>query len=227
MPYLLLGFVALAAVLLVLRGFTNANPAALARQLRLAIGAAALGSGLVLLTRGAVGWALPLSMLGAALLLQSAPFRFPTPSSGNASRVETEHLEVELDHDTGAIRGSIRKGFFKGCALESLKPVELAHLWHDCRFDDPQSAQILEAYLDRVHPSWREDMARAEREQPRGPDGRMTREEAYEILGLTPGATNDEIRAAHRELMLKVHPDHGGSTYLAAKINEAKDVLLG
>ena len=139
----------------------------------------------------------------------------------------TEHLEVELDHDTGDIRGRVLKGFFAGRLLEDLKPVELAHLWQDCRFADPQSAQIIEAYLDRLHPSWREDLARAEGEHGSGPEGRMTREQALEILGLAPGATEADIRRAHRELMMKLHPDHGGSTYLAAKINEAKDVLLG
>ena len=81
---------------------------------------------------------------------------------GQTSRVETEHLEVELDHDTGEIRGRVLKGFFAGRELENLAPVEMAHLWQDCRFADPQSAQILEAYLDRAHPTWREDMARAD-----------------------------------------------------------------
>jgi hypothetical protein len=141
--------------------------------------------------------------------------------------VTTEHLEVELDHETGDVRGRILKGFFAGRRLEDLKPVELAHLWQDCRFADPQSAQIVEAYLDRVHPSWREDMARQEGAQSPGTEGRMTREQALDILGLAPGATEADIRRAHRDLMMKLHPDHGGSTFLAAKINQAKDVLLG
>ena len=120
------------------------------------------------------------------------------------------------------------KGAFAGRQLEELAPLEMARLWQDCRFADPQSAQILEAYLDRAHPSWREDLARADGEPGRRPRAAsMTREQALEILGLAPGATEDDIRRAHRELMMKLHPDRGGSTYLAAKINEAKDVLLG
>jgi hypothetical protein len=132
---------------------------------------------------------------------------------------------MELDHDTGAMTGRILKGIFKGRGIESLAPKEMALLWQDCRFADPKSAQIIEAYLDREHPSWREDMARGEREM-RGANGRMSTGEALDILGLEPGASEDDIRRAHRELMLKLHPDRGGSTYLAAQINEAKDVLL-
>ena len=115
---------------------------------------------------------------------------------------------------------------FAGRDLASLGPADLGLLWQDCRHTDHQSAQLVEAYLDRIHPTWREDMARGESDMSRGPDGRMTEDEALEILGLEPGADEDAIRRAHRELMLRLHPDRGGSTYLAAKINEAKDVAL-
>jgi hypothetical protein len=232
MQYVLLGLVTLTLVLFFMRAYTVASPQVLARQLRIAGGVAALGGAAVLVARGLVGYAMTLAALGSWLLWggSGAPWGgFPgggQKSPGQSSRVETEHLEVELDHDSGDIRGRVRKGFFAGRDLESLAPIELAHLWQDCRFADPQSAQILEAYLDRMHPSWRDDMARADGAGA-GPDGRMTREQALEILGLKAGATEDDIRRAHRDLMLKLHPDRGGSTFLAAKINEAKDVLLG
>jgi hypothetical protein len=227
MQFLLLGLVALLATLLLARGFAIANPAALARGLRIAGGVAALAGAGVLLVRGLAGYAMSLAALGSWLLWGGNPWGFQGSahkSQGQTSRVVTDHLEVELDHDTGVIRGCVRKGFFAGRDLEGLAPAEVAHLWQDCRFADPQSAQILEAYLDRVHPTWREDMARDDGKRRAG--GAMTRAEALEILGLEPGADADAIRRAHRELMLKLHPDRGGSTFLAAKINEAKDVLL-
>ena len=172
-----------------------------------------------------------LAALGFWLLWGTGGFPWGGPggaqkSPGQTSRVVTDHLEVELDHDTGAITGQVRKGRFAQRELESLAPIEMAQLWLDCRFADPQSAQILEAYLDRVHPSWQEDLSRAGGGDGAASSGKMTRQQALEVLGLEPGASEVDIRRAHRELMMKVHPDHGGSTFLAAKLNEAKDVLL-
>lgn len=228
MQFFLLGLAALVLALLLITGFTRANPTAMARQMRLAGGALALGAAAIFLVRGAAGAASILGMLGVWLLGWSgaAPWGGSLPKSpGQTSSVTTEHLAMELDHDSGAMSGQVLKGMFAGRDLDTLKPAEVALLWHDCRFIDPQSAQLLEAYLDRIHPSWREDVSRGEREM-RDRDGRMTPDEAYEILGLNPGATDEEIRRAHRDLMLKLHPDRGGSTYLAAQVNEAKDVLL-
>jgi hypothetical protein len=230
MQYFLLGVVALGVGLLLLRGLAAASPAALVRGIRVGAGSMALAGALVLVVRGFLSYAMPLAMLGSWLLWGQGgswrnPFGGAGPRRGSASRVTTDHLEMELDHDSGAIRGTVRKGIFTGRAIEDLAPAELALLWRDCRFADPPSAQLIEAFLDRVHPSWREDMARAEAEP--GPGGVMTREEALKILGLREGAGAEDIRRAHRELMLKLHPDRGGSTYLSAKINEAKDVLLG
>ena len=192
-----------------------------------------LTAALTLLSRGSVLWALGFALAGLWLMFgglwptwKGMP-RWGQPAPGQTSRVATEHLEMELDHQSGAMHGRILKGFFAGRRIEDLRPVELAHLWQDCRFVDPASAQLVEAYLDRVHPTWRDDLARAEAEAPKGPDGKMTRAEAFEILGLKDGAIPEEIRRAHRELMMRLHPDRGGSTYLAAKINEAKDVALG
>lgn len=249
MQYLLFGLLALALFLLATRAFASANPAALAQQLRVGAGIAALAGGGVFALRGAVTYGLWMAALGSWLLLGGRILRWPgwsgwsgqvPPKTQQFSRVVTDHLDVELDHESGAVRGRILKGFFRDRDLESLRPVELAHLWSDCQFADPPSAQILEAYLDRIHPTWREDMARggaageasgdasgdAGARSGTRADGRMSRDEALDILGLKSGASEDDIRHAHRELMLKVHPDRGGSHTLAATVNEAKDVLL-
>jgi len=238
MQYLLLGFAALLLLLLLTRAYTIANPQVLARQIRVGAGVAALAGAGFLVVRGMVGYAMSLAALGSWLLWGSgggpAWGGFPRragKSPGQTSKVATDYLEMELDHDTGEIRGRVLKGAFAGRALEALAPIDMAHLWLDCRFADPQSAQVLEAYLDRAHPSWREDLERTGGGPTSGAgapgDSGMTREQALEVLGLGPGASDDDVRRAHRELMVKLHPDHGGSTYLAAQINEAKDVLLG
>ncbi|MFN3625100.1 MAG: DnaJ domain-containing protein [Hyphomicrobium sp.] len=232
MLYLVLGLFALALGLYALRAFSQANPADVARRLRIGGGVVSLLAAGVLFMRGFAVLAIPLGMFGSWLIwgrttppwLGGGGRARRTP--GQSSRIVTEHLEMELDHDTGEMRGRVLKGMFAGRDIASLSPTDLGLLWQDCRHVDHQSAQLVEAYLDRIHPSWREDMARGESDMSRGPDGRMTEEEALEILGLAEGADEDAIRRAHRELMLKLHPDRGGSTYLAAKINEAKDVAL-
>jgi hypothetical protein len=234
MQYLLLGLVALLLFVLAMRVYTVASPAVLARQLRVGAGVAILAGAGFLVLRGMVGYAMSLAALGSWLLWGGggAPWGFPSAQKtpGQSSSVTTDTLEVELDHDSGEIVGRVLKGAFAGRQLELLTPAEMARLWQDCRFSDPQSAQIIEAYLDRLHPTWREDLARAEGEPSTvgaATDGPMTRVQALEVLGLQEDASEEEIRHAHRELMKKLHPDRGGSTFLAAKINEAKDVLLG
>ncbi len=228
MLYFFLGAAALLLVLHAMRGFTRANPAALADRIRLIAGAGALVLAAILLGRGSALIALPVAGLGVWLLLGRRAF-FPPPAekpSGETSRAVTDHLDVELNLGTGKMSGKVLKGFFAGRRLESLRAAELVHLWQDCRHGDLKSARIVEAFLDREHPGWREDLARGEAEMAGGPDGRMSAKEARAILGLRPGASADDIRRAYRALMLRMHPDRGGSSYLAAKINEAKDVLL-
>jgi len=149
-------------------------------------------------------------------------------SPGRTSDVDTDFLHMSLDHDSGDMTGEVRQGRFAGSRLDDLSLEQLIELLHECQVADPQSAQLLETYIDRTHgPEWR-DTARpgGGGERQASSDGAMTVEEAREILGVTETADVDEIRAAHHRLMLKNHPDKGGSSYLAAKINQAKDILL-
>ncbi|MGB5306763.1 MAG: DnaJ domain-containing protein [Gammaproteobacteria bacterium] len=149
-------------------------------------------------------------------------------ASGQQSTVESRFFRMTFDHDTGAMDGQVLEGRFSGKALSGLSLDELLELLFECERDDPESAQLLRAYLDRVHgEAWeaREDAGAGH--TTAGFAGDMTRREAYEILGLEEGASDAGIKEAHRRLMQKLHPDRGGSTYLAAKINQAKELLLG
>ena len=147
------------------------------------------------------------------------------PSAGNASDVETRYLRMSLDHDSGAMSGVVLEGDYRGRRLSELGIEELMDLLAVCRAEDSQSAAVLEAYLDRVHgDSWRHAQSGAGDEHGNGT--RMTLAEAREILGVDSHASREDIIEAHRRLMQKNHPDRGGSTYLAAKINQAKEILL-
>ena len=146
----------------------------------------------------------------------------PGPTPGQTSEVETEFLRMRLDHDTGEMDGTVLQGRYEGRALRGLGLPELLELLDECRADR-KSMAVLEAYLDRVHEDWR-----GHRRPPpgRSPDG-MNEDEARAVLGVGPDATREEIVQAHRRLMQRLHPDRGGSDYLAAKLNAAKDLLLG
>jgi hypothetical protein len=144
-----------------------------------------------------------------------------------ASSIRTRYLEMRLDHETGAMDGTVLDGPFQGRRLGELEMGELLRLVEFYRESDAQSAAVLETFLDREHgEGWRERHGAGS-----GPaaatDDRLTEAEAWAILGLEPGADEEAIRAAHRRLMQRFHPDRGGSDYLAAKINAAKRLLLG
>jgi len=185
------------------------------------------GGGLIaiagfLALRGGLNAAIPLFVTGLGLLGRQVMFANGFPWSrktpGETSRVATSLLSMELDHDTGHIDGVVLSGPLRGRKLSSLSDAELRSLHVLSSGTSDQSRALLEAWLDRAKPEWRQSWA------PAG--GGKSREEAYSILGLKPGAGADDIRAAHRRLMKKFHPDHGGSDEFAAKINQAKDILL-
>ena len=147
------------------------------------------------------------------------------PGKGNQSNVSTEYLDMSLDHDSGELQGRVTRGQFEGASLNDLSLSDLLSLLDECDGDDPQSVSVLETYLDRRFGSAWRDHTQGGTSPNAG--GQMTRKEAFEILGIAPNASRDEIIEAHKRLMQRVHPDRGGSTYLAARINQAKDLLLG
>lgn len=152
---------------------------------------------------------------------------YGTSGGGESSSINTRFLKMSLEHESGDMDGEVLEGKFAGIKLSSMAIDELIELAQECR-RDADSLQILEAYLDRSHPQWRDD-GNAQQEQPHGRASEtiLERGTALEILGLNEGASDDEIVQAHRRLMQKMHPDRGGSDYLAKKINEARDFLLG
>jgi DnaJ-domain-containing protein 1 len=123
--------------------------------------------------------------------------------------------------------GEVLEGPFTGRRLSELGLGELLRMLELYRDSDAQSAAVLEAYLDREHADWRDQEPPPGRPGAGGGSTPMSEHEALAILGLAPGADREAIRDAHRRLMQKLHPDRGGSDYLAAKINEAKRFLLG
>ena len=238
MHYLILGLIALAIVIWTSKKVVAANPANLARLSRNLGGVASLIVAGLLAMRGAMQFAAPLALFGFGLLNGGFSFGGSKKTQGQRSKVVTEFLEMELDHDSGAMRGFVRQGMYEGQVLADLDLDFLIELREECQ-SDPQSAQLIDAYLDRTEAGWREaaglngaDANSDDQTSGHGAGRRpgttnMTRDEAYDVLGLKLGATIEDIQEAHRTLMMKNHPDQGGSTYLAAKINEAKDVLLG
>jgi DnaJ-domain-containing protein 1 len=231
MAAFLFGVVALLLVLGAISAFTKADPKQVALLLRWIGGGAALAAAGFLLSRGAIAIAIPLGAFGLGLLgwtsFWPASFTARTQrSTGQVSKVRTAFLEMELDHDTGAMRGRVIAGSHQGASLDALDRAALIKLLSEV---DDDSRDLLAAYLDRMAPGWREqaqqDSAGSSGPPPAG-GGKMTEQEACQILGVTPGASKEEITRAHRSLIKKLHPDQGGTTYLAARINEAKDVLL-
>lgn len=228
---LIFGLVLLALLLWALHAFTKIKPQTAAVALKTGGGLGALAVAGLLGARGRLDIAIPLGLTGLGLL-GWLPWSIPgwsartQKSAGQVSRVRSAFVEMELDHDSGAMRGRILAGRYEGAALDALDVATLAGCLPDI---DEESRALLMAYLDRRDPGWRENSqtdATTGSGRRGWSTGKMTEEEAYQILGVQPGASAKDIGLAHRSLMKKLHPDQGGSTYLAARVNEAKDVLL-
>ncbi len=214
------------------RWFLQAEPRVLAKVIRWGAIGGSLALALFILLSGRFALLFPIALFALPLLrrwlTQGRIWPRTNPTPGQTSSVDTEYLAMTLDHDTGHMSGRIKRGVFEGRLLDELNRKELIDLLHECVSADREAAQLVEAYLDRMHDGWHEEGVSAGNTP--GADGLggaiMTPEEAYKILGLEPGSSNDDVRNAHHRLMLKIHPDQGGSTYLATKINQAKEILL-
>ncbi|WP_424362373.1 DnaJ domain-containing protein [Methylocystis parvus] len=226
----LMGFLALAIGLFALKAYIRASPAFLARFLKRGGGFVLMALGGLLLARGRLDFGLALGATGLWLMGLGRAGRDGDSGRG-VSRVRSAMIEMELDHATGAIRGMILAGKDEGKRLDALTRPALLDLYNVCLRDDPDGARLLEAYLDRRFAGWRaagdahRDPGGAGETRARR-SGTITEDEAYEILGLKKGAAAADIARAHRDLMKKLHPDLGGTTDLAARVNEAKDVLM-
>ena len=214
------------------KGYLSPSPKLLAQQGRKLAGVGALAMAGLLAVRGRIDMGLLLGGTGAWLLghenLKAAIDRW-TGFGGAANSIRTPLLSAEIDRQTGALRGEVLAGPLQGRPIEGLTRQEAVALLRLAAGQDRLAAGLLEADLDRRFAGWRQDFefdanaGQAAAAQP----GVMSAQEAYQILGLQPGAAPEDIRAAYRALMKKLHPDQGGTSYLAARINEAKDILLG
>ncbi|MEI7874724.1 MAG: DnaJ domain-containing protein [Alphaproteobacteria bacterium] len=228
-----LGLIVLAIMAFGVAWFLRASPSSIARLLRpilVVLGAVGIGGFLVFGMRFLPSLMPELMGLAgvviAALIARAVRRRpsggFSSPGTGQRTEVRTAFLQAWIDHGTGDVGGAVLSGRFVGRILDSLADNELLDLHAECAAD-PDSIKVLEAYLDRrLGADWRT----ARRPPPSGSRTGMSRDEALAVLGLAEGATSDEIRAAHRRLIQRMHPDVGGSADLAARINQAKDVLL-
>ncbi len=230
---LLIALAIIFAVYQAIRFAGRAPPKMLVRATKMAGGAAACAVALFLFLRGHTEIALALVGLGAWFAgFGVAPHWLEkfTGRKGGA-RQRSAMIELEIDPKNGSMQGVVLAGMYEGRQLGELTPAECDELYRDAFAADAAGARLLEIYFDRRFPGWRpasQNDADASAVDARRAhfSGAMTEDEAYQVLGLQKGATRDEITGAHRALMKKLHPDHGGTTALAARVNEAKEILM-
>jgi len=247
LPLLVLAIFVLVGLYFVARWFVSAQPAQIFRAMRWT-GAILLVVGLIAIAlsgRWNFIWALLFPAMPFLMRLRAINTMRKNargPRAGQSSQVETRFLRMELDHDTGEMDGEIREGPLAGRMLSALKLGEMVELWRLCAVEDEQSRSVLESYMDRNHPDWR-DVAGGDAQGGAADGGSaggrsgggaspwtqtgMSETEAREILGVDENASESDIETAYRTEMKRAHPDQGGSDWMAAKVNQAKDTLLG
>ncbi len=243
LPLLVLAIFVLVGLYLVSRWYVTAQPAQIIRAIRWT-GAILLVVGLIAIVlsgRWNFIWALlvpAMPFLTRLRAINTMRKNARGPRAGQSSQVETRFLRMELDHDTGEMDGEVREGPLSGRMLSALKLGEMVELWRLCAVEDEQSRSVLESFMDRNHPDWRDvaggDAGAGRRDAGDGASGSaspwtqtgMSEAEAREILGVDEKASDSDIEAAYRTEMKRAHPDQGGSDWMAAKVNQAKDTLL-
>ncbi|WP_281413494.1 J domain-containing protein [Microvirga antarctica] len=226
---LLYGLAALGVVWWLSKVFVRTDTKAVAKAVKIVGGVLALGAAALLGMKGRIDMALLLGGFGAWALGWSGmnlslPWRRSKPE--DLARFRSAMIEMEVDRRSGAISGAVLAGGFTGRRLGDLDQQSLQALYGECRSLDAEGAALLEAYFDRRFPGWREYAQGNGDTRARPQPGAMSKEEAYQVLGLQPGASLDEIRESYRRLMKKLHPDQGGTAHLAARVNQAREVLL-
>ncbi|RVU33824.1 molecular chaperone DnaJ [Hwanghaeella grinnelliae] len=239
MTYVLFGIGLVLLILVVVNWAANAPPRSILNSGKWIAGILALvvAVGLIAIGRFGLLWMVLIGLLPWISRFLNFRRMWKTmqgPRPGANSSVQSRFFAMTLDHETGEMDGQILEGPHEGRMLSELTLSDLVSLYADVEPMDRKSADLLEAYIDRAHGTeWR---GTGTNEEPGGgsddagrssSSGNMSRAEALSVLGLQDGCTSDEIREAHRRMMKSAHPDAGGSDYLAAKVNEAKDVLLG
>lgn len=175
------------------------------------------------------GWLFGLFPILAKIYGKRAPAS-QVGGGNQRSSIRTDSLEMWLDHETGEMGGILLKGEFAGQTLEGLDQATLSNLYDKLLSDDPDSARLLQSYLQRRFADFEAGSDQQDGQTDAGTSNQganMSETEARQILGVDDQATPADIRKAHRKLMQKLHPDHGGNDYFAAKINQARDLLLG
>ncbi len=228
MPNFIIALIIVFGGLWLIRTFARATPAqSKGLSKKLAGGALIIVSAVLALT-GKAQFAAPLFAIGLGLIGHASAFPNGFPwadkSAGQKSRVATSILAMELDHDSGKMSGLVLSGPFKNARLEAMSLENLQQLYKQCAGVSDQSLSLLEAWLDRHKSEWRDSWKGEQRASNSGASA-MSVEEALAVLGLKAGATQEDIKSAHRRLMKEFHPDRGGSDYLATKINQAKEML--
>ncbi len=238
MTYLFFGIGLFLTAYLFLNWVANAPPKSILKSVKwFFLGAVGL-IGLLLVATGKFGliWVLLVGALPWISRFMNLRRIFKTmagPSAGNTSSVKTRFLDMTLHQDTGQMDGRVLEGRFEDRLLSQMTLDELKILFDEVAPLDRQSAELLDTYADRLYgDAWRAadeqtDQQHGQQRTGRAGGGVMTREEALAVLGLDEGADTEAIKEAHRRMMKQAHPDAGGSDYLAAKVNQAKDVLLG